>query len=120
MHGVLLSAYQITYFLSTPPVGMYMAKWGRKNTIGYGMVLLALSTALVALASLSTSSVTFWSVSFLGRCLQGVGDGLAYVPILSLITLEFPERNEVYQGYAMMALGGGFSLGPFLAAIVIR
>jgi len=120
MNGILLAGYQVTYFISTPLVGKYCASIGRKNCIGYGVVVLSMSTATFGLAALSTDQWLFWSISFFARCLQGFGDGMCYIPLISLLTLEFPEKNEVYQGYGMMALGIGYSSGPALAAISIR
>jgi len=45
---------------------------------------------------------------------------MSYITIASIISLEFPENNEVYQGYLNMALGMGFCVGPALAAILVR
>jgi len=37
----------------------------------------------------------------------------------SIVSLEFEENNELYQGYLTLAMGVGYCLGPALAAFVI-
>jgi len=120
INGVLIAAYQVTFFFMSPLIGAHMGRLGRKNCIAYGVVMLTISTAMFALAALFTDPKVFWSVSFVARCLQGAADGIAYIPLTAIISIEFPERPEVYQAYVTMSLGLGCAIGPALAAIVIR
>ena len=88
---------------------------GRKNCITYGVVTLSLATTLFALAALFTDQWTFFWLACFARALQGLGDCIVIVPTYSVITLEFPENNEVYQGYLNMTLAAGLCLGPAIA-----
>ena len=45
---------------------------------------------------------------------------MSYIAICSIIYLEFPENDELYQGYLTFAGGMGFTVGPALATILIR
>lgn len=36
----------------------------------------------------------------------------------AIISQQFPNKNEVYQGYAVMALGMGLTIGPVFGSIV--
>ena len=38
------------------------------------------------------------------------------VTIPSVIAIEWPEKNEVYQGYSGAAMGVGLMLGPVIAS----
>jgi MFS family permease len=40
------------------------------------------------------------------------------VAVPAIISLQFPNNNEVYQGYAVMALGIGLTIGPVFGSIV--
>jgi len=54
---------------------------------------------MFALAAFCTDSTQFWVVSFIARSLQGAADGLALIPLSAIISIEFPEKPEVYQAY---------------------
>jgi len=96
MNGVLLAVYQVTFFISAPIVGLYMGLVGRKNCIGYGVIALSLATGMFSMAALFTHQWNFYWFSCFARGLQGIGDGMAYITIVSVTSLEFPENNEVY------------------------
>ena len=81
---------------------------------------LSLATTLFAQAAMFTDQWTFFWLACIARALQGLGDCIVIVTTFSIITLEFPENNIVYQGYLNMTLAAGLSLGPAIAAIAVR
>jgi predicted MFS family arabinose efflux permease len=42
------------------------------------------------------------------------------IAVPSIIAIEFPEKNELYQGFANMAMGIGLTTGPVIGVIVYR
>jgi len=120
MIGTLLSAYQVTFLFVAPLIGSYMGTIGRKNCIGYGIVIVSFATLIFALAVFCKDDWWFWTISCIARGIQGIADAMVIIAIPSIVSMEFPDKNEVYQGYCNMALGAGFTIGPALAAVVIR
>jgi len=118
--GLLLSAYQVTFLVAAPLVGSFMGSVGRKKCIGYGIVSVSIATLIFALAVFCKDDGWFWTVSCFARGIQGIADAMVIITIPSIVSMEFPDKNEVYQGYCNMALGAGFTIGPALAAVVIR
>ena len=71
------------------------------------------------MASFCQNDVAFYSVSIVARALQGAADAMILVTVPSIIAIEWPEKNEVYQGYAGASMGVGLMLGPVIASGVI-
>jgi MFS family permease len=53
---------------------------------------MTVATLTFGLAGYFKSAKTFFSVSFVGRVFQGVGDAIICVSIPSIIVIEFPEE----------------------------
>jgi MFS family permease len=104
--------------LSAPFVGAFLNKIGRRKAIMAGISVMSAATILFAVAEFFDNMWVFYSVSFVGRMVQGVADSLICVAIPSLVAIEFPNNNEVYQGYLEMAMGIGMTLGPVLSSAV--
>lgn len=47
-----------------------------------------------------------------------MGDAIICVSIPSIIAIEFPEKQEIYLGYAGMAMGVGLCAGPLMGSLV--
>ena len=58
--------------------------------------------------------------SIIARFVQGVADGILNVTLFSVVSIEWPENNEVYQGFMQLALGFGLLMGPVISTIVAR
>jgi len=69
-----------------------MEKFGRKNCVVYGMLIMALATLTFGLAALAKSVESFFIVSALARVLQGMADAAVSVAIPGIITKEFPDK----------------------------
>jgi predicted MFS family arabinose efflux permease len=42
------------------------------------------------------------------------------VAVPAVISQQYPDQNEMYQGYAVMAMGLGLTIGPVFGAIVFE
>ena len=118
--GVLFSTYQILFLILAPILGDFLPRIGRRRAIIGGVVLISCATALFACGALVTRGVTFFWVSLVARGLQGAADALILISVPSIIAVEWPEKNEIYQGYAGMSMGIGLMFGPVIASVLVR
>jgi MFS family permease len=116
--GILLASYQASFCLSAPFVGAFLNKIGRRKAIMLGISVMSAATVFFAVAEFFKDMWVFYSISFVGRMVQGIADSLICVAIPSLVAIEFPNNNEQYQGYLEMAMGIGMTLGPVLSSLV--
>lgn len=79
---------------------------------------MALATLTFGIASLAQDSQLFFIISALARVLQGVADAAVSVTIPGIITLVYPEKQEIYLGYFNMSIGIGTCAGPILGSFI--
>ena len=103
-----------------PILGDKLPSIGRRKAIFYGVIVASLATVAFAMASLCETDGAFYAVSIIARGLQGAADAFIFVTVPSIIAIEWPEKNETYQGYAGIAMGVGLMLGPVIASTVVR
>jgi MFS family permease len=77
-------------------VGELAPKYGRKNLLIFGLVLMVAGTLLFSVAAFCKNDGGFYSISFIGRLIQGIADGMICVVIPSILSIEFPENNAKY------------------------
>ena len=118
--GCLFSSYQFVFIIAASFVGKHLSSIGRKTSILIGSCLISVATLMFAFGSMLGNDVAFFMVSLLARCIQGGADSLILVAVPSIISLEWPHKNEVYQGYAGSALGFGMMTGPLIASVVVK
>jgi MFS family permease len=116
MVGILLCAYQIGFVMSSPFVGSYLGKIGRKKAVTIGLVIMCGSSASYGIASYIDNAGTFYAISYLSRFSQGVADSLICVGLFAITSIEFTVDPEKYQGIMQGALGFGMLMGPTLAS----
>lgn len=90
--GLLMAFYPIAFLVSAPVVGDRLDKLGRKNCLLAGILLMTIATLTFGVAGYFNNAKSFFSVSFIGRVLQGVGDAIICVSIPSIIAIEFPDE----------------------------
>ncbi|MDA1477331.1 MFS transporter [Bacillus changyiensis] len=106
--GLLFASYAIALLISTPIFGALADRIGRKKLLVFGLVSLAMTTMVYALA------VNFW-VLVLARFLQGVAASIPWTAGLSLLAENFPrEERGKAMGTAMSSQAGGVLLGPLI------
>lgn len=118
--GILFSSYQLVFLIVAPILGDTLPKFGRRRAILVGSVLISLATAIFACAAFCKDAKSFYIVSFVARSIQGGADAFILVSVPSIIAVEWPEKNEVYQGYAGISMGVGLMLGPVIATAIVR
>jgi MFS family permease len=87
-----MAVYPIAFLLTAPFIGGHMGNFGRKNSVLAGVILMTLATLMFGMASYASSEFWFFTVSFIGRTLQGIADAIIGVSIPSIIALEFPDK----------------------------
>ena len=116
--GILLASYQVAFCIAAPFTGNCLNRIGRKKAIMVGLLVMSICTVFFASASYFEGKWTFYAISTVGRMVQGVADSLICVAIPSLIAIEFPHKNEKYQGYLEFAMGLGMALGPIMSSFI--
>ena len=116
----MFAAYQVVTLIVAPILGDTLPRIGRRRAIFIGVIAIPIATSLFAFAALFEDDVVFYVVSVLARCFQGAADAFIMVSVPSIISLEWPEQDEVYQGYVGMSMGIGLMLGPVISSITVR
>lgn len=117
--GILFASYQLLILILAPILGDYLTVIGRRKTIIHGFTVVSLATVGFAMASFCEGDELFYIVSIVARSLQGAADAMILVAIPSVIAVEWPEKQEAYQGYAGAAMGVGLVLGPVVASVLL-
>jgi MFS family permease len=118
--GILFAIYQITFLITAPLAGAKMHLIGRRRTVLISILLMAVATTIFGLAAYFKKTRNFYTVSMMARAIQGAAAGFMEVAVPSIIAIQFPAKNELYQGYAVMAMGIGLTLGPIIGVVVYR
>ena len=118
--GFMFASYQLMFLILAPILGDVLPKFGRRRAILCGSFLISAATVVFACGALLKDDVAFYIVSFVARCLQGASDALILVTVPSIIAVEWPEKNEKYQGFVGISMGLGLMLGPVLATLLVR
>jgi EmrB/QacA subfamily drug resistance transporter len=110
---LVLVLYQLTFAGALITAARLGDLYGRKRLFLMGMVLFTLASAACGAAPNATSLV-------LARALQGLGSGLMFPQVLSVIQVTFPPRRR---GSAFAAVGATIGiatiLGPLLGGALI-
>lgn len=114
--GILFSLYQVAFLSTAVYCGKHMQTYGRKRAVRNSILLMSIATLLFGLASQLSSGVKFYILSCIARVCQGAAAGVVEVAVPAIISQQFPKSNELYQGYAVMAMGLGLTLGPVIGA----
>lgn len=97
--GVLGSAYFYPYAIMQLPTGLLVDSWGPRKTVSSFLLLAALGSVVMGLAS-------DLSVAIVGRVLVGVGVSTLFVSNFKLLAEWFTPRKSVIMGGIFMAMGG--------------
>lgn len=111
--GNLGTINALGYFLFILPGGMAAARWGSRNTVAGGMLLVALGFVGLAVAR------SYWMIALLMLAL-GVGTAYCFAPMLSLVATWFPRRRGMMIGYMTAGIGAGLFLSGLLVPELIE
>ena len=85
--------------LTTPFVGRYLIRIGRRRALYIGFWIATAATFMqFASAAFIANDFIFYGVSLVVRCVEGIAEALAINALYSICCLEFPENNGWYQG----------------------
>ena len=63
------------------------------------MLLMSAATVLVALATYFTSTIWFYTITFIARLIMGAADTFITIGITTIMAIEYPEKFDVNKGY---------------------
>lgn len=108
--GILLAIEPIFHFLSTPILGVLSDQKGRKKIL---IVTLIIATFghLLGIVAIGLNNIIFLIFS---RMLVGIGAGNSSVVQASIADMSDKQEKAKNFGLYNMALGIGFTIGPFL------
>ncbi len=114
--GLLIAAGPMVLFFSSPVLGTLSDQKGRRNVL-----LLTLLTGVVSYL-FAILGVLFHSLALLlvYRILYGISAGNTTVVQASLVDLSTPQEKAKHFGLYNMAVGAGFSVGPFLGGSLVN
>ena len=72
MVGYIFAVYSVAVIGFSPLVGKFISVYGRRNIIGFGIVLMGMSFILFGISDYINSSQLFLIASFITRFLQGL------------------------------------------------
>lgn len=104
--GLVFAAYPLVHLLVTLPLGVVCDRFGRKPLLGFGMMVLALS-------SFSFSLSSSFAQLFLSRSIQGMAAASIWVASLALLTDLTPSSKRGRTlGWVTASMGLGAIAGP--------
>ncbi len=111
--GNLGTISALGYFLFILPGGVAATRWGARNTVIGGLLLVMLGFIGLAVAdSHALIAVLMFAL--------GVGTAYAFAPMLSLLVTWYPERRGLMIGYMTAGIGAGLFLVGLLIPWLIR
>jgi len=114
--GGLLAIAPALLFFSSPILGTFSDIKGRKKILSVSL-LIGIVSYLIAVIAIMKSSLT---CLILSRVLYGISSGSMTVVQAGLVDLSSKEDKQKNFGLYNMALGAGFSLGPFIGSVLTK
>lgn len=112
--GWVPSAFLLSAAVFLVPLGKVADVYGRKRIFLYGMIILAASSLLAAVAG-STGMLIF------SRVIQGVGSAMIFGTSVAILTSVYPPQERGFAlGVTIAAVYIGLSLGPFLGGLLTQ
>ena len=124
--SIIMISFEIVGLIAAPFVGSYLEKYGRKNFIIAGYIIIVIFSVLLAFTEFFPASneegmeymgYLYFATCILARCGQGLGNICIHVTCYSILTSVFSDDREKYIGYGEAATGFGLMLGPVLGGI---
>ncbi|MCK9516648.1 MAG: MFS transporter [Ottowia sp.] len=110
--GNLGTINALGYFLFILPGGAAAARWGARNAVVGGLLLVTAGFVGLTLAQ------SYWVIAALMLAL-GVGTSYCFAPMLSLVATWFPLRRGMMIGYMTAGIGAGLFLSGLLVPKLI-
>lgn len=114
--GILLAAAPLAQFFTAPIIGTLSDQLGRK-------LILKITLIITMGGYLLCVGGTLWESLYLllvGRFIIGIGTGSAAIVNAAVADLSSPEEKTKNFALISMAMGVGFTIGPFLGGVFSR
>lgn len=108
--GLLGTATAFGYLIMIFLVGLMSTKWGSKQLVLIGLLLLAVGLML--------SFVNSYIVSILAMVILGIGTAFGYTPMINIIVGWFPQNRGLMVGFLLSGTGIGTAIASLLTSIV--
>ncbi|WP_128379508.1 MFS transporter [Streptomyces cavernae] len=116
--GVLFAVYAAALLAATPFVGVWTDRRGPRGPLLAGLLGMAASTALFALA-VDMDGASGLTLLLLARAAQGVAAAASWTAGLALIAATHePDQRGRVMGLALSAIGIGVLLGPAVSGVL--
>lgn len=118
MSAVLMGWIPTAFLLSSAvflvPLGKVADVYGRKRIFLYGMIIVAVSSLLAAVAA------SAWML-ILSRVIQGIGAAMVFGTSVAILTSVYPPRERGFAlGITVAAVYVGLALGPFVGGLLTQ
>ncbi|MFI5333924.1 MAG: MFS transporter [Chlamydiales bacterium] len=114
--GILLALSPLFQFFSSPMWGALSDQRGRKKPLLYSL-LVTVSGYVAAIVGVFFSSILLLLIS---RVIIGLASGNMSIVQAAVADVSRPEEKAKNFGLYSMALGAGFTLGPFFGGVLAR
>lgn len=112
--GVLIGAFPFGQFLSSPVIGLFSDRYGRKELLTLSLIGTVVTLLMCAFGVIFSSLFLL----LLGRFAGGLMAGNMTIAYASLADLSTPEDKVRNFALIPFVIGIGFALGPYLAGIL--
>ncbi|OMJ66981.1 hypothetical protein SteCoe_35990 [Stentor coeruleus] len=113
--GLIFSLNPIASVISTPLLGQYMNKIGRKRTVILSFIFSSLSMFILCPIEIFDYEIVL-VLSILSRIFSGLGASFIFTSVTSIFVSDYPDKIFIMIGRMEVAIGIGFTLGPLIGA----
>jgi MFS family permease len=113
--GFIFSLNPMTSVISTPILGRYMYKIGRKNIVIASFIFTAISAFILSPIENSDHD-TVLILSVFSRIFSGLAASFIFTSVTSIFVSDYPDDMLVMIGRMEAAIGVGLTLGPVIGA----
>lgn len=116
--GYIFASYSIGVITASPLVHRLIQKFGRRNLIVAGMLLMGFAFIMLGFISAVQNKAIYVCLAILMRFVQGFTDGLILTTCRSVALNRYPENRNQLIGYFEAVQGFGLFVGPGIGSIL--
>lgn len=116
--GIIIGSFTFACMGCYLVIGDSLERFGRRNAILFGTLLMTLATFAQAFTYYIESDNLFFYACIASRLIDGIGDAMLHTAIFSILTLNFPDEKDKYIGQAEGMIGMGMMVGPVVGSAI--
>jgi MFS family permease len=97
--GYIFGIYSVSMIVVSPIIGYLLSHVGRRKSLSGGILLMAIAMVAFGLSTFIPSKLGFIIALFLIRLLQGFASAIIQTGSYSVVTVNYPTRQEEVIGY---------------------